>query len=162
MLLQSLDGLFVDIEVSSYQFGLGQSRTDLADWDANWLMIHGRVWDGVESWEFLDPCMTTWEARELAVWLRGLGSGHPATTAPTDPEDAGMWLTEPNLEFRLAAASEGITTLDVDFGAESRPPGCSSEDHEGLGHRVRLTIPQIEIDRAVSEWEADLRAFPPR
>lgn len=72
--LQSLDGLFVDIAVISYQFGRGQSTSDGADWDANWLIIRGKAWDGGESWEFDDPCMTTWEARELASWLRGFAA----------------------------------------------------------------------------------------
>lgn len=162
MRLQSLDGLFVDIAVSDYQFRLAQSKPGQDNGDANWLVIRGKAWDGVESWEFSDPCMTTWEARNLAAWLRGLGDTHGQGTETSRPEHVGLWLTEPNLEFTLAASSDGITTLDVHFDAESRPPGCSSQDHEGLAHTVRLTTPQVEINLAVTEWETDLRAFPPR
>lgn len=124
-------------------------------------MIRGKVWDGSKSWEFHDPCMTTWEARELASWLRGLGNAHPETVAAADPEEVRLWLTEPNLMFTLAATSEGITTLDVYFDAESLPPH-GSNDHEGLGHRVRLTMPQAEIAAAVTVWEHAQVAHPRR
>ena len=37
------------------------------DWDANWLVIRGDVHLPDERhWHFLDPCLTTWEAAELA------------------------------------------------------------------------------------------------
>ena len=162
MHLQSLDGLFVDLVVTSYQFGRGQSSDDEADWDANWLMIRGKAWDGAASWEFHDPCMTTWEARELASWLRGLGSADPKTITATDPAVVRFWMTEPNLMFTLAATSMGIVTLDVYFDAESRPPSGSNDDKAGLGHRVRLTIPQADLAVAVDDWERDLIAFPVR
>lgn len=151
--LQSLDGLFVELVVTSYQFGRGQSTSDTPDWDANWLMVRGKAWDGVESWSFHDPCMTTWEARALASWLRGLGDADP---------EVRLWLTEPNLTFAFVAASQGVTTLDVHFDAESRPPRCSNDDHEGFGHRVRLSVPQADLVAAVGEWDRELAAFPLR
>lgn len=162
MRLQSLDGVFVEIAVTSYQFSGGRSTSHQADWDANWLMIRGKAWDGVKSWEFHDPCMTTWEARELASWLRGLDKTHPVEVASAVPAEVRLRLTEPNLMFSLAASSQGITSLDVHFDAESLPPGGSNSDHEGLGHRVRLTIPQADIGAAVEEWEQELTAFPMR
>lgn len=73
-----------------------------------------------------------------------------------------FWLTEPNLMFSLAVTSQGITTLDVYFNAESSPHGGSKDDPEGMGHRVRLTVPQADIAAAVSEWEQNLTAFPMR
>lgn len=106
--------------------------------------------------------MTTWEARELATWLRALSDANPGTGSPADAEAVQFWLTEPNLVFALAAIGQGVTTIEVCFDAESRPPGCSSEDHDGLGHSVRLKVPHAELAAAVAEWERDLRAFPIR
>ena len=162
MRLESLNGHYVDLAVTSYQFASGQSRSEQADWDANWLMIRGEVWDGDQAWEFHDPCMTTWEARELASWLRGLSDANRATVAAADREERRLWLTEPNLMFTLNGASQGITTLDIYFNAESRPPSDSNDDDEGLGHQVRLTIPQADIAAAVSGWEEELAHFPVR
>ncbi|GGN72457.1 hypothetical protein GCM10010112_40760 [Actinoplanes lobatus] len=162
MRLESLNGLFVDIAVTGYQFASGQSRSEQVDWDANWLMIRGKVWDGTQSWEFHDPCMTTWEARELATWLRGLSKASPATVTAADPSELRLWLTEPNLMFALNGAAQGIATLGVYFEAESRPPNGSNDDDEGLGHRVRLTIPQADITAAVTDWEQEITQFPIR
>jgi hypothetical protein len=160
--LESLNGHFVEVTVTGYQFATGRSTSNEADWDANWLMIRGNIWDGTESWVFHDPCMTTWEARELATWLRGLGGTSPATDAATEVDELRLWFTEPNLMFTLNRTSQGITTLDVYFNAESRPPTGSNDDAQGLGHRVRLTIPQADIAAAVSGWEEDLTQFPIR
>lgn len=160
--LESLNGHYVDLAVSGYQFASGQSRSEQVDWDANWLMIRAKVWDGDQSWEFHDPCMTTWESRELASWLRGLGDGNPATVAATDREEPQLWFTEPNLMFTLNGASQGVTTLHIYFNAESRPPSGSNDDAEGLGHQVRLVIPQADIAAAVSGWEDELTRFPVR
>jgi hypothetical protein len=160
--LESLDGHFVELAVTGYQFGNRQSTSSDVDWDANWLMIRGKAWDGSQSWEFDDPCMTTWEARELASWLRGLGNGHPATVAAAKPEEVTLWFTEPNLMFTLSETSQGITTVDVYFNAESRPPRGSNDEDEGLGHRVRLTIPQADIAEPVGGWEQALTHFPVR
>lgn len=157
--LESLNGYFVELTVTGYQFGSGQSTSSGVDWDANWLMIRGKAWDGTQSWQFEDPCMTTWEARELASWLRGLGTANPATVAAAESEEVTLWLTEPNLTFTLNNASQGIATVDVYFNAESAPPTGSNDDHGGLGHKVRLTIPQADIAEAVGPWEQDLKAF---
>ena len=162
MRLEALNGHYVVLAVTGYQFASGQSTSDQADWDANWLMIRGEVWDGDQSWDFHDPCMTTWEARELASWLRGPGNANRATVAAADREEPQLWLTEPNLMFILDGASQGITTLDIYFNAESRPPSDSNDDDEGLGHQVRLTIPQANIAAAASGWEEDLTHFPVR
>lgn len=160
--LESLNGHFVELAVTGYQFGSGQSTSAGVDWDANWLMIRGKAWDGTQSWEFDDPCMTTWEARELSSWLRGLGDANPATVAAAEPQELRLWLTEPNLMFALHAISEGVTALDVYFDAESRPPTGSNDDDEGLGHRVRLAIPQVDVAAAVDGWEQELTRFPTR
>ena len=148
--------------MTGYQFGSGQSTTSDTDWDAHWLMIHGKAWDGTHSWEFDDPSRTTWETRELASWLRGLSNASPATVAAADPGEVTLWLTEPDLIFSLNRASQGITTVDVYFNAESRPPTGSNDDDEGLGHKVRLSIRQVDVAEGVDHWEQDLQEFPVR
>jgi len=69
VLLASLDGASVELRPTRYQFPA--EPPEPGDWDANWLEVHGRVRTtaGV-TWTFDDPCLTTWEAEELATWLR--------------------------------------------------------------------------------------------
>ena len=162
MRLESLDGQFVDLTVTSYEFGSGGSTGDQPDWDANWLMIRGRVWDSDRSWEFHDPCMTTWEARQLAGWLRGLTNANPRTVERAEADELRLWLTEPNLSFELAGITEGLISLVIYFDAESRPPSGSNDDQEGLGHRVELSVPDAVLTGAVDDWEQALTQFPER
>lgn len=162
MRLESLNGHFVELKVTGYEFADGPSTTSGVDWDANWLVVHGKAWDGTQSWEFADPCMTTWDARQLASWLRGLGNASPLVVETAEPDEVTLWLTEPNLAFTLNRVSQGITTVDVYFNAESRPLTRSDDDDEARGHRVRLTMPQAEIAKAVDRWEEDLQQFPVR
>lgn len=146
MRLESVDGLFVELEVSSYQFGSRQSSSDGSDWDANWLVISGKVCDGDRSWEFRDPCMTTWEARELASWLSGWST---PGSRPSETAERRLWMTEPNLTFESGGATDALHVVDVFFDAEARPPTGSNDEGQGVGHRVRLTISQADIAAAV-------------
>lgn len=162
MRLESVDGIFVELAVSSYQFGSRQSSSDDVDWDANWLVIAGKVWDGHRSWEFRDPCMTTWEARELASWLAGLAATNPVPADAVEDSERRLWMTEPNLTFEAVGAEDGLCVIDVFFDAEARPPTQSNDEGEGVGHRVRLTVPHVDITAAVADWSAELRDYPVR
>jgi hypothetical protein len=72
-LLTSFDGASVDLRITDYQFP-ERDAPGRRDWDANWLNICGFVTqaDG-RSWTFVDPSLTTWEARALAEWLQVRG-----------------------------------------------------------------------------------------
>ena len=75
MKLVSVDGATVDLRPLHYQFP-GTAAAGQYDWDANWLVVRGgvRLPDG-RTWSFSDPCLTTWEARSLGDWLRGVVAG---------------------------------------------------------------------------------------
>jgi len=132
------------------------------DWDANWLVISGKVWDGDRSWEFRDPCMTTWEARELASWLGGLGRETPRPAETAESAARRLWMTEPNLTFEAVGATDGLWVIDVFFDAEARPPTGSNDDGKGVGHRVRLTVPHADITAAATAWSEALLDYPVR
>ena len=70
-------------------------------------------------------------------------------------------MTAPNVTFTLADESQDITTLDVYFNAEFRPR-ISNDDDAGLGHKVRLTIPQADVAAAAAAWERSPAKFPTR
>jgi hypothetical protein len=160
--IESDDGCFADLAILSYQFP-ERRPTGERDWDANWLVLRGNVWDGSQSWSFEDPCMTTWEAQDLVVWLRALDQPRTPSGSGYESGSSRMhWLTEPNVSFGLDDYAHGVTSLSAYFNLESRPRSGSNDDGEGLGHRVRLRLPQAFIARAASEWEQELQAFPER
>ena len=73
MRLRSSDGTQVALRPVRYQFPRVRGSRSGRDWDANWLVIHGDVHG--RTWSFKDSCLTTWDARELGAWLRGVASG---------------------------------------------------------------------------------------
>jgi hypothetical protein len=129
-----------------YEFATMQSA-DTEDWDSNWLMIQGHVADGDLTWSFVHPYMTTWEARQLSVWLRLISSG----TAP----DADLMFTEPNVQLRFLGSHDDEARISVGFAAESAPPGTDDERRFGDGHPVELTLPSDAFGAAADEVTAE-------
>lgn len=159
MRLESQDGTFVALQVTSYECAGRPVEDDGFDWDANWLMIRGDVWDGFQAWRFHHPCLTTHEARELGRWLRGLRRARPLELSDPTPEGPDLDFTEPLLAFTLVAVARDVVTVDVSFEAEAWPTPRSPV---GSAPVVRLGISQATLDSAIADWDAELVAFPVR
>jgi hypothetical protein len=146
MRMSSGDGPSVELRPLRYQFG---RSADPRDWDANW---------------FSDPCLTTWEARELGSWLRGVRSGEvEPTTFGGEDEDPSLVFTEPNIAFSLARRDAGSAALRVHLSLESAPPwerGPGGPDLFDFFVEVDLT--PAALAAAQSDWGRELAAFPVR
>ncbi len=162
MRLESYDGSSVHFSPQRYQFGPSSKPRD---WDANWLVITGDVdmSDG-RSWSFTDPCLTTWEARELASWFRGVLSGDVQPAPFGGEEDERLLVfTEPNLAFSLAGRERERLTIRVHFSLESRPPWLREDVASDLfDYYIEVSPTKPGLVRAVDEWERELAAFPVR
>ena len=167
MRLLSADGALVELRPVRYQFsrnvaaGAGGIASDAgasADRDANWLMIRGdiRTADG-RGWTFTDPCLTTWEAERLSVWLRATASHDP-----TGRQEAVF--TEPNLSFILDGRDGERVRIRVRFSHESLP-NWMPRDFRGWQaeeYFLPLDINCSELAAAAQSWEADRQSFPGR
>lgn len=162
MKLVSVDGASVDLRPLRYEFP-GIAGAGPGDWDANWLVVAGnvRLADG-RGWSFSEPCLTTWEARSLGSWLRGVVNGTVRPTAfDGDDEDALETFTEPNLAVSLAARSGGSAVVRVHCSLESRPP-WHGDGFDIFGFFVSLDVPLPALAAAAGEWDRELAAFPVR
>ena len=159
MRLDSTDGAELEIVPSRYEYaGTAVDQFDL-DWDANWLVIRGRVRapDG-STYGFLDPCLTTWEAQELARWLETVASG--TAKASTSDNEPALTFTEPNLGFGLGPASGNLVTVRAHFSLESTPPHHSWT--ELYDYSISLTMSASDLAAAASQWRDEIAAFPVR
>jgi len=162
MRLESKLRTIVDLIPLRYQFG---SSSTPGDWDANWLFIAGNV-ELAEgpSWSFTEPCLATWEARELASWFRGVVSGQ-VQAAPLEVEGGERLLTftEPNLAFSLAGRDREKLTLRVHFSLGSRPPQLREDVASDLfAFSVEVALTHDALAAAVDEWQREIAAFPVR
>ncbi len=159
MRLVSGDGASITLHPAAYQFEVTPATADEQDWDANWLMIHGDVRTaGGRQWAFLDPCLTTWEARRLSAWLRDVAVGDAAARR------RHIAFTEPDLAFSLKHRRAGRVRLQVCFSHEALPP-WAPRDHDGwqAGEYVLiLDIGREDLAHAAKAWDLEHEQFPER
>ncbi len=187
MQLRSPDGASVDLRITGYQFPDHQARVQVfaPDWleawakvgptpsgkwardeDANWLKVRGHITlaDG-KNWAFEDPCLTTWDARELGSWLREVVAG----TVPSSPAAGGepeglLDFLEPNIAFSVEERTADRVRIRIHFNLESLPPWLQNAEVEpGLfQYFVRLEVSAEELTRAAESWMLELAEFPER
>jgi hypothetical protein len=151
MRLTSSTDEFVELEVVGYQFGAGERR-ETNDWDANWLIIKGTVNSQGETWNFRDPCLTTWEARELLQFLKDASNGRILS----------IDFTEPNLSITSEGETEGETEVTLTFRGEAAPPSIADDQRWHAGRQVKMRVPQPVMEVAVRDWSGALNDFPAR
>lgn len=166
MRLASTDGTVVELRPLRYEFGLSsKAPATRGDWDANWLVVGGRVElpDG-RTWSFTEPCLTTGEARELGSWLREVRVGRVAPTTPDGGEDApALVFTEPELAFGLAGRDERSASVRVHLSLGALPPWLQGAGAPEVYAYVVLTeLTGAVLDDAERAWDQELAAFPVR
>lgn len=165
MLLTSSDGASVELRPTRYQFPASSSEP--GDWDANWLEIHGRVSTVAgESWTFDDPCLTTWEAREIGDWLRAVADGRvPVIGAPAQDSEELLTFTEPDIGFSVGARQGDSLVVRVHLSLESvadRPRAGEESHYDFYGYSVALRAGREQVLAAARAWDEENRPFPER
>ena len=90
-----------------------------------------------ETWSFEDPCLTTWEAKELLDWLRQVQDGH----------------VQPS-----ASRSGDSVTVRVHLSLEAWPP----EESELFDSFVLIEMTPQALAAAFDSWAETVSAFPVR
>lgn len=151
MLLAGANGNELELSIVGYQF----PDVEHDPWDSNWLLVALRVVSPKGTWEVVDPCLTTWEAKNLMAWL--------VTVATRDPASTPLAFTEPNLTFTARQKPRSLkrVLLRACFQLELRPPwlgrGGGSDDL-----CVDLDVGRDEVARAAASLLTDLIRFPQR
>jgi len=149
VLLVGLEGNELELRVVGYQF----PGDDTDPWDSNWLLVSVRVVSALGTWEVVDPCLTTWEAKHLVRWLVG---------AARDLGGGPMSFTEPNLSVlaRPNPADDNRVLVGACFELELRPPWAGGA--RGGELCVELDVGRAALARAAASLLGDLVRFPQR
>jgi hypothetical protein len=165
--LVSSSRALVELRPTGYQYSeaggaaaepAGRTAEPPGDWDANWLVIRGDVTaaDG-RSWSFTDPCLTTWEAEHLSVWLDAVSRD------AADQDDAAVF-TEPNISFFIDGRDGDRVRMRVRFSHESLP-GWLPRNVAGWQageYSVALEVTTADLAGAARAWDRERQAFPAR
>jgi hypothetical protein len=164
MRFASKDGTSVEIRAVSYQYGANPQAPAGTDWDANWLVIQGKIRtaDGRE-WTFTDPCLTTWEAADIATWLRSVANGSVTPTQNWSDEEELLHFTEPNIAFSLQEQTEGRVRIRLHLSLEAAPPRPDHTDRPRLFEYFLILDQKPEdLVTAAEEWEKNCASYPVR
>lgn len=147
--LLAIDGTRFSLSIAGYQFP-GSTGSGPDDWDANWLSVAGdlQLPDG-RSHSFVDPCLTTWEARRLADWLSAVAAG---VAAPAKHgREPGLTFTEPCVAFSVARSSTSELGLRVYLSLEAEPPFVVAGQRGMFENYIPLATNTAAVLRAVTE-----------
>jgi hypothetical protein len=131
------------------------------------MIIAGRAHlPGDDQWQFQEPSLTTWEARELGDWLMAVAAGQVSPlplTVREDDQDGLQRFMEPNLAFSVAQADDTEVTIRVHLSLEAAPPARSHDEDHGLySFFVTITCARDEVRLAGEQWAREIAAFPIR
>lgn len=166
--LVSSNGATVELWPVGYQFtdlhsaggaNAGGATGSYAGWDANWLVIRGDIHtSGGEAWTFTDPCLTTWEAEKLSLWLRAAASDDEA--AELDP----AVFTEPNMSFFFDSRRDGRVRMRLRLSHESLPQWLPREaaGWQAGEYYVALEVSCADLAEAAQAWDRDRLSFAAR
>jgi hypothetical protein len=117
-------------------------------YDSNWLIAEGSVKHAGGAWTFRDPCLLTWEAAELAVWLQTLESQRA---------EAEISFIEPNISFTWLSGGK----LRISFALEAAPPRSQIQEVND-DFSLLFTIDAQSLQKAGQELSSQLSNYPER
>ena len=151
MLLRGQEGNELELGLVGYQF----PKEERDPWDSNWLLVSVRVLAAEGSWDVVDPCLTTWEAKRLVSYL--------IHAAAHDPAAVPLTFTEPNLVVTVRSRTSAPLRVHLRacFALELRPPWARMA--AGSGNLcVDLDVERGDLARAAASLLSDLVQFPQR
>jgi hypothetical protein len=166
MQLSSSDGASVELRIAGYQFPDPGTLVSghVSKWGLNWLRVRGHVTlaDG-RGWAFEDPCLTTWEARELGDWLYQVAAGTELPFRGIREPQGWLVFTEPNLGLTLEERTAGRVRIRAEFTAEGKPPWFQrGPEHASNSYLVCLDLSAEGVAQAARSWMHGLAEFPGR
>jgi hypothetical protein len=140
----------LELAIVGYQF----PEVEHDPWESNALLVSLRLVSPAGTWEVVDPCLTTWEARRLAAWL--------ASVAVREPWAGPTSLAEPNVELTAEpdGHDQGRVRVRGRFLLEERPPWSPATGGGRLS--LDLDVARADLARSAMALAVSLADYPLR
>lgn len=161
--LCSSDGSRIDLDILGYEFPDGSDDPDYDTWDANWLVVRIKLISRAEECgDFVDPCLTTWELRQLISWLEAVGErGDRGWSTSQTPIDTRLEFTEQGLVLGLEECAESQLGIMFEFTADI--PGANAESFLRTQKKTaRVAVNRHSLRVFIEELESLSSCFPER
>ena len=135
----------MSLDILGYQF----PDTNDKEYDGNWLMVKIEIDCRLGSWKSTDPCLLTFELKELVENL---------AKSKNNGERTITFFTEPNLEFEAGPVKDDSVYLKVSFELESKPKYWGQENECSIEGQ----IPTIEFERIIEDFKIESKKYPER
>lgn len=140
-----------EFDIVGYEFPLSGM---LDQFDSNWLRLQIRVVHPRGEWEVTDPCLLTWEVKELADWFAALAHGKLV--------DPSLEFTEPNVSFWIIQPPSRQPKLRVCFAIECAPPWADPDSAPSKDSWVEFPLSALELEVASESLHQALERYPQR
>jgi hypothetical protein len=159
MILLGSDDQSVSLTPVGYEFGgTGSNVTAVSD---DWIVIDGEIKATQGNWTFRDSSLLAVECLGLGKWLTEVADFKVPTTEPD--EDPTLTFLEPSLAFSVAAYVEESVSLRVHLTHLAAPPWLDLDEKLNTWtYFVELPVGIGGMQSAVSDWNREAKAFPPR
>jgi hypothetical protein len=154
MYLASSSGSSLRLTIVGYEFPQKQPE-DKHDYDANWLVVKLDFVRDDNAWTAIDPCLTTWDVDELAVWFDRLRLRQPLVRP-------ALSFAEPLLTLESVDAGSPSELLRVFIEGELRP---SWQTEQGMYQEdlwIDFPLAEIDLQAATQSLRDQLAQFPVR
>jgi hypothetical protein len=148
MILKSIDNSELELKIVGYEFQEIQKDKH----SSNFLRIYTKVSSFHWSWEFIAPCLLTWEIFSLAKWLKSIVNNKILSRKKE--------FIEPNLRLRLVKKMKNLKKIRVYFSHESRPPSVTPAIKKNFW--IDFTISDADLISASDSLFSELDLFPIR
>lgn len=126
-----------------------------------WRMVGGQATDEHGSWDFSWQALTGDEAPLVSSWLREVADWLDASGNDTPKPKDWRSFPEPNLAFRLIADERrDETRIDIDFGAEFKPPQLGQDRRAGRPYTVSVLTDAVALRTAADDWDRERAPYP--
>lgn len=134
-----------ELLITGYEY----PNTSFESYDSNWLIIQLSVSTTQGAWKVSDPCLLTYEVKQLANWFDKLNKGYF--------EETEYSFMERVIAFSVLEINQ-IKFLHICFYQEALPPWAMGQDE----YSINIKLSELDLKSSSEYLQKQLEIYPQR